>query len=103
VNNSPGVEVLTAVATMNSIFWDIPSCSPVKVNRHFGGTYRLSLQCGKVSGALLAACLMLVFFGWMDGVEKDLRNLYVVNWKTKALEQDGWRKFLEQAKTHKGL
>jgi hypothetical protein len=25
--------------------------------------------------------------GWMDGVEKDLRNLGVVNWKTKA--QDG--------------
>jgi hypothetical protein len=31
----------------------------------------------------------------MDGVEKDLRNLGVVNWKTKAQEQDGWRKFPE--------
>jgi hypothetical protein len=40
---------------------------------------------------------------WMEGVEKDLRNLGVVNWKTKAQERDGWRKFLEQAKTHKGL
>jgi hypothetical protein len=40
---------------------------------------------------------------WMDGVEKDLRNLSVVNWKTKAQERDGWRKFLEQAKTQKGL
>jgi hypothetical protein len=39
----------------------------------------------------------------MDGVEKDSRNLDVVNWKTKAQERDGWRKFLEQAKTHKGL
>jgi hypothetical protein len=29
----------------------------------------------------------------MDGVEKDLRNLGVVNWKTKAQEQDGWRNF----------
>jgi hypothetical protein len=38
---------------------------------------------------------------WMDGVEKDLRNLGMVNWKTKAQERDGWRKFLEQAKTHK--
>jgi hypothetical protein len=36
-------------------------------------------------------------------MEKDLRNLDVVNWKTKAQERDGWRKFLEQAKTHKGL
>jgi hypothetical protein len=32
---------------------------------------------------------------WKDGVEKDLRNLSVVNWKTKAQEQDGWRKFSE--------
>jgi hypothetical protein len=40
--------------------------------------------------------------GWMDGAE-DLRNLSVVNWKTKAQERDGWRKFLEQDKTHKVL
>jgi hypothetical protein len=33
----------------------------------------------------------------MDGVEKDLRNLGVVKWKTKAQEWDGWRKFLEYA------
>jgi hypothetical protein len=39
----------------------------------------------------------------MNGVEKDLRNLGIVSWKTKAQEQDGWRKFLEQAKTHKEL
>jgi hypothetical protein len=25
---------------------------------------------------------------WIDGVEKDLRNLVVVNWKEKAQEQD---------------
>jgi hypothetical protein len=30
---------------------------------------------------------------WMDGVEKGLRNLGVVNWKTKARERDGWRSF----------
>jgi hypothetical protein len=40
---------------------------------------------------------------WMDGVEKHFRNLGVVKWKTKAQERDGWRKFLEQPKTHKGL
>jgi hypothetical protein len=39
----------------------------------------------------------------MDGVEKDLRNLGVVNWKTRAQERDGCRKFLEQAKTHREL
>jgi hypothetical protein len=26
---------------------------------------------------------------WMDDVEKDLRSLSVVNWKTKAQERDG--------------
>jgi hypothetical protein len=30
---------------------------------------------------------------WMDGVDKYLRNLGVVNWKTKAQERDGWRNF----------
>jgi hypothetical protein len=40
---------------------------------------------------------------WMNCVEKDLRNLGVVNWKTKAQEWVGRRKFLEQAKTHKEL
>jgi hypothetical protein len=40
---------------------------------------------------------------WMDGVEKDWRNLGVVNCKTKTQERDGWMKFLEQAKTHKRL
>jgi hypothetical protein len=29
---------------------------------------------------------------WMDGVEKNLRNLSVVNWKTKAQERNIWRK-----------
>jgi hypothetical protein len=38
----------------------------------------------------------------MNGVEKDLRNLGGVNWKTKVQAGDGWRKFLEQAKAHEG-
>jgi hypothetical protein len=37
---------------------------------------------------------------WM---EKDLRNLCVFKWGGKAQERDGWRKILEEAKTHKGL
>jgi hypothetical protein len=39
---------------------------------------------------------------WMDGVEKDLKNLGVVNWKT-GTKAEGLEKFLEQAKTHNGL
>jgi hypothetical protein len=26
------------------IFWDITPCSPLKINRRFGGTYRFHLQ-----------------------------------------------------------
>jgi hypothetical protein len=39
----------------------------------------------------------------MVGVEENLRNLGVINWRANAQERDGWRKFLGQAKTHKGL
>lgn len=39
----------------------------------------------------------------MNGVEKDLNNLGMINLKTNALEWDGWWKLLEQVKTHKGL
>jgi hypothetical protein len=28
----------------STIFWDITPCSPLSVNRRFGGTYRLHLQ-----------------------------------------------------------
>jgi hypothetical protein len=34
-------EVLTAVVMKSSIFWDITPCSPLNVNRRFGGKYRL--------------------------------------------------------------
>jgi hypothetical protein len=41
---SIGFEVFTAVVMKNTIFRDITSCSPLNVNRRFGGTYRLHLQ-----------------------------------------------------------
>jgi hypothetical protein len=48
------VTVLTAVVTKATIFWDITPCSPLKVNRRFGGTYRLHLQ----GGHLLSHCYL---------------------------------------------
>jgi hypothetical protein len=33
----------------NTIFWDITSCRPLKVNRRFGATFRLHLQGRKIS------------------------------------------------------
>jgi hypothetical protein len=35
----------------SSIFWDITPRSPLKVNRRFGGTYRLHLQGRRISQA----------------------------------------------------
>jgi hypothetical protein len=42
-----GFEVLTAVVMKSTIFWDITPCSPLSVNRRFGGTYLLHLRCRK--------------------------------------------------------
>jgi hypothetical protein len=33
------------------VFWDITPCSLLKVDRRFGGIYRLHLQCRRVSQA----------------------------------------------------
>jgi hypothetical protein len=46
-----GFEVLTAVVMKSTVIWDIMPCSPLKVNRRFGGTYRLYLQGGRISQA----------------------------------------------------
>jgi hypothetical protein len=35
----------------SSVFWDIMSCIPLKVNRRFGGTYRLIIQDRRISQA----------------------------------------------------
>jgi hypothetical protein len=43
-NINVGSEVFTAVAMKSIIFWDITPCSPLGVNRRFGGTYRLHIQ-----------------------------------------------------------
>jgi hypothetical protein len=37
-------EVFTAVVMKSIVFWNMTPCSPLSVNRRFGGTYRLHLQ-----------------------------------------------------------
>jgi hypothetical protein len=39
-----GFEVLTAVIMSSYIFWNTSPCSPLKINRRFGGTCRPHLQ-----------------------------------------------------------
>jgi hypothetical protein len=46
-----GLEVLTAVVMKSTIFWDITPRSLLKVNRRFGGTYRLHLHGWRISRA----------------------------------------------------
>jgi hypothetical protein len=56
VRNSDGFvgsEVLTAMVMKSNIFWDITPCSPLKVNRRFGGAYRLNLQVHSTISLLL--------------------------------------------------
>jgi hypothetical protein len=50
-NQHQPFEVLTVVVMKSSIFWDITPCSLLKVNRRFGGTYRLHLQDRRISEA----------------------------------------------------
>jgi hypothetical protein len=45
----------------STFFWDITSCSPLSVNRRFGGTYRLRLQGHLRSRWFLVA---LIFLPW---------------------------------------
>jgi hypothetical protein len=51
VKQNIGFEVLTTVVMKSTIFWDITPCSPLKVNRRFGGTYHLHLQGRRISRA----------------------------------------------------
>jgi hypothetical protein len=46
-----GFEVLSEVVRRSSVFWDITSSCPLKVNRHFGGTCRLPIQGRRISHA----------------------------------------------------
>jgi hypothetical protein len=47
----------------STVFWDITACSPLRVNRRFGGTFSLHFQGRRISRALFAtyfhACFLL--------------------------------------------
>lgn len=46
-----GFDVLRIVVMKSSGLWDMMSFSPLKVDQHFGETYRLHLQARRVSQA----------------------------------------------------
>jgi hypothetical protein len=73
--NYVGFEVLTAVVMKSTIFWDITRCTPLSVNRRFGGTYRLRLQGRRNATCLLAGFLLNLFFDPGNGDDMFLRNV----------------------------
>jgi hypothetical protein len=67
-----GLEVLTPVVMKSAIFWDLTPCSPLKVNRSSGRTYRLHLQDRGISLARYhlesSLCLLPVFELKMEAI-----------------------------------
>jgi hypothetical protein len=43
-----GFEVFTAVTMKNAVFWGVVPCRCGRLNRRFGGSYRLHLQGRKI-------------------------------------------------------
>jgi hypothetical protein len=84
------VEVLTTVVMKSSNFWDIMPCSPLKVNRYFGGTFLLHPQRWRIR-ALLATCfhagfLFDLFFYPDVGGDMFLRNFGWLSMDCPALD-----------------
>jgi hypothetical protein len=75
-------EVLRAVVTKSSIFWDTMPCSPLQVNGRFGGTCSLHFQGRRtnqvrnqaVSFLFYAGLLIGLFFDPQNGGDRFLRN-----------------------------
>jgi hypothetical protein len=46
IHHFVGYDALTAVVIKSTVVWHITPCTPLEVNRRFGGTYRFNLQGG---------------------------------------------------------
>jgi hypothetical protein len=74
-----GFQGLTTVAVKNYIFWNITLCSPVRINRRFGGTYRLHLQSRRINqtgfqheAGRKQLCFCLLHSGYLTGLPFDI-------------------------------
>jgi hypothetical protein len=99
-----GFEVLTAVVMNSSIFWDITPCSPLKVNRRFGGTCRLHLQ-GWISQARnhrdAGSKQGLVLFTWPTSIISVWLLISSVRYLWLCHEANPWSTLLQLHPRHK--
>jgi hypothetical protein len=55
IDNYVEFKALAAMIMKGSVCWDITRCSPLKVNRRFGGVYHLHLKGLRISQARVKA------------------------------------------------
>jgi hypothetical protein len=89
VEENAEFEVLTPVVMKSTIFWDITPCSPLKVNRRFGGIHRL--HQGFHAGFLLG-----LFSEPEEGGDMFLRNFSWLSTDCSALYPRGQNSRAEQ-------
>jgi hypothetical protein len=81
INFHVGFEILTAMVMQSTIFRDIMSCSPLKVNRRYEGTYRPNLHGRRINraGYLLVTCFhaSVSFALFLD--PEDVSNIFLRN------------------------
>jgi hypothetical protein len=68
-------EVRTSVFINSSVFWYTTLCSPLKVNRHYGETRCLHLQCGRSWYLPHSDFLLDLFFNSEDEGNMFIRNI----------------------------
>jgi hypothetical protein len=69
-----GFEVFTAATMKNAVFWGVAPCRCDRLNRHFGGSYRLHLQ-GRSAATCSRWFFARGFFYPEDGGDTILRNV----------------------------
>jgi hypothetical protein len=90
-------EILTAVVTKNSLFWDITPCSPLKLKQYFGEIYHIHLQGRRIISEKNKREIMwnVMCKGWAyQPLHRDLQWSIVLrnHVESRALRTYSWRR-----------